>query len=466
MENQITVASCTIKDLFQCEDQPIEGKNIQGLTIPIEGKLTIPEYQRPYVWGKNEVYKLINDLKSHFIDTDKKEKPLYYLGSIILHKSGNKLNIIDGQQRIITLAIVQYLIDKNKVPELNYVAPATLENIKDNYNFIPNLLDDYKPEFDKININLIVTPFEDDAYTFFETQNTGGVRLSGIDIIKAHHLREVPSKGTQVNHYASIWEAQKNIDTVVEQLIKARRWNLIHWKDVPSDRDLRGTKQSIIKDFSEKTLPSDQKMGFQSVISKNHYTTYYFQLVPLAIRQPLANGENFIDYLKTYTDLYFRLFKTDSDFEIHDKYYDFNEKIIQYIDGTTFLKELYEIALMSYVSKFGIRDILEASLWIFRYTYTRRLSNRKTVREKTIPSFVKEHPILDIILSSFTHKEVVNSLQNLPEIPNEENTELGKNSVKRRYIDRVAEYFEFKVDKVAKYDQKLVGAIKKITNEQ
>ena len=43
----------------------------------------------------------------------------------------------------------------------------------------------------QIEFTLVITQSEDDAYQFFETQNTGGVRLSGPDIIKAHHLRAI-----------------------------------------------------------------------------------------------------------------------------------------------------------------------------------------------------------------------------------------------------------------------------------
>ena len=88
--------------------------------------LNIPEYQRPYVWDKQRINELLSDLK-------KSNNDEYYLGVILLHKEGRNIykegcniyNIIDGQQRIITLLTLQLVIEgenttihKNNIPPL------------------------------------------------------------------------------------------------------------------------------------------------------------------------------------------------------------------------------------------------------------------------------------------------------------------------------------------------------------
>ena len=449
---EIEVASCTVEKLFSEEINETS----------IKGKLVVPEYQRPYVWKEKEVTKLITDL-TEYGEYNNPDKPLYYLGSIILHKADGNLNIIDGQQRLTTLAIIQHISNKNKVPKIKYASPATIENIKINYKFISEKLNknDLKIDLKKINITLVVTESEDDAYTFFETQNTGGVRLSGIDIIKAHHLREVTIKGKQQNNYALMWEQQRQIATVIEQLIKARRWGIINWEVVPSDKDLKGTKQSIIEDFSEKTLPANEKNGYQQVISNDNYSNIQFQPSPFSIRQPIANGENFIDYLKDFCELYQRLFNNQSDIEIDEDYYKFNKDVIKNVDGTVFLKEFYEIAMLCYANKFGIKNILEASYWIFRYSYSRRITSRSTVRERSIPAFIKENCLFDIILSCFNHQQVINHMKQFKYTINTENADGTK--VKARYIKRVADYFNFfskLQNNVENFDDLLIEAIK------
>jgi hypothetical protein len=418
----IKVASCTISELFS--------ENIPETDI--SGTLEIPEYQRPYVWGTKEIDKLLLDIKEHFGQSN---KTLYYLGSIILHQHDGKLSIIDGQQRLTTLAIIQHIKDTNKVPKLKYASPTTIEHIKNNHEYLkPKTLSDI--DFDKLNVTLVVTDNEDDAYTFFETQNAGGVRLSGIDIIKAHHLREISPKGKRDENYAISWEKQKNISTVIEQLIKARRWNVLHWVSVPSGRDEKGTKSSIIEDFSEKTI-GKEKAAYSQMIATNNYSSIQVSPFKLAIRQPLANGENFIDYLEQFCELYQRLFINEEDAEINKEHYNFNKEIIQVGYGTAFLREFYEIVVLCYVNKFGVENLLEASYWIFRYTYSLRVSSLR-VMEKSIPKFISDTKLLDIILASFNHEQVIEQLQKF----NYQMADITSSTVANNFIDRVIKYFD------------------------
>jgi hypothetical protein len=450
-ESSITVASCTIDELFS-----------EKINEDIQGILEIPEYQRSYVWSKKEIKELLSDIEKHNNKQDI-NKPMYYLGSIILHKHDDKLSIIDGQQRITTLAIIQHINDKNKVPKIKYLSPSTIENIKKNHEYLEKKKSMLREiNFSNLNVTLIVTKKEDDAYTFFETQNTGGVRLSGIDIIKAHHLREISQKGKPDEKYARTWEKQKEIGTVIKLLIKARRWAFLCWEDVPSDRDEIRTKESIIKDFSKNTLEKSKKSAYPYIISTDdNYFTIKISPYKLAIRQPLANGENFIDYLEQYAELYARLFISLPDAEICNEYYNFNKKVIKIVDGTAFLKEFYEIAILCYVNKFGIDHLLEASYWIFRYAYSLRLSNRQTVRENSIPAFIirKKHYLFDIILASFNHEQLIEELKQYKYEINEENTE--GNTVKSRFIERVMKYFcpSLKTPKITEFDEKLKKGI-------
>jgi len=85
----------------------------------------IPEYQRPYVWGDDEIHYLLDDLNFAM-----KEKPdsEYFLGSFVFQlkpadlEQGQKYpenDLLDGQQRMITLmllmAVIRDLTDKQDV---------------------------------------------------------------------------------------------------------------------------------------------------------------------------------------------------------------------------------------------------------------------------------------------------------------------------------------------------------------
>ncbi|WP_058992318.1 DUF262 domain-containing protein [Haloarcula sp. CBA1127] len=73
-----------------------------------EGRNTlykIPEYQRPYSWEKSHIDQLWDDLYKAW-DNSGDVDDSYFLGTIILVDNGNdRLDILDGQQRITTLMI-------------------------------------------------------------------------------------------------------------------------------------------------------------------------------------------------------------------------------------------------------------------------------------------------------------------------------------------------------------------------
>ena len=62
-------------------------------------KLKIPDYQRIYCWPQKNVEQLLDDI---FIPRNHK----YHLGTLILQKKGDDYDIIDGQQRTVTLALI------------------------------------------------------------------------------------------------------------------------------------------------------------------------------------------------------------------------------------------------------------------------------------------------------------------------------------------------------------------------
>lgn len=77
---------------------------------------SIPLFQRPYAWTKDQAGELLEDLRT-FIDEGKKpldELNPYFLGSIVLIKEekSSHAQIIDGQQRITTLTILLAVIRK------------------------------------------------------------------------------------------------------------------------------------------------------------------------------------------------------------------------------------------------------------------------------------------------------------------------------------------------------------------
>jgi uncharacterized protein with ParB-like and HNH nuclease domain len=69
--------------------------------------LSIPVFQRPYQWTDKQSELLAEDTFAAFRQGD--DVP-YMMGSIILDSNGDKKDIIDGQQRLTTLAILIYVL--------------------------------------------------------------------------------------------------------------------------------------------------------------------------------------------------------------------------------------------------------------------------------------------------------------------------------------------------------------------
>lgn len=68
-------------------------------------EFSVPDYQRPYAWGRDETLQLFDDLMSA-LDRDTDEP--YFLGSVVLvkEKGSPESEVIDGQQRLTTLTIL------------------------------------------------------------------------------------------------------------------------------------------------------------------------------------------------------------------------------------------------------------------------------------------------------------------------------------------------------------------------
>ncbi|QEA58260.1 DUF262 domain-containing protein [Leuconostoc koreense] len=72
----------------------------------------VANFQRSYVWNNNEQDVLINDFINHMKTSQNGEYKCtnFFLGTILSYKEKNKYFIIDGQQRLITIAILLTVI--------------------------------------------------------------------------------------------------------------------------------------------------------------------------------------------------------------------------------------------------------------------------------------------------------------------------------------------------------------------
>jgi len=122
----------------------------------------IPEYQRPYVWGHDEINDLLDDIS--FAQREKPESE-YFLGSFVFQSKpaapelGNEFpenDILDGQQRMTTLlllfAVIRDLVDnpkvKRKCQEYIYQESDQIENIPERTRLVYSIRDNVQKYFD------------------------------------------------------------------------------------------------------------------------------------------------------------------------------------------------------------------------------------------------------------------------------------------------------------------------------
>ena len=469
---KIRVLSCTLEELLNCNKKELPG-------IHIKGQLSIPEYQRPYVWKEKQIDQLLVDLNEYINDCST-NKSMYYLGSIILHKDGKKLNIIDGQQRITTMLLLNSFKDVPLKSSIEYKSPLSIENIKRNHSYFKYLEKNNAfnyIDFNDINITLVITDSEDMAYTFFETLNTGGIRLSGTDVIKAHHLRAIDKKEI-LKFQAKRWEsfAFDDIEGTVEKLIKVRFWKNIKWKQYPFYRDEIGIKATVIDEFSKNTIPDNDDISYYHyIIKKERNREYQIQDSSYKdIRQPLYDGNNYIDFTIEYVELEKLLFKDNENYNIDKRFYQLRNSLLHGNNGTVFLRELIQITIVTYVSKFGFQRLYEVSLWLYRFIYSMRVSKKRNVREDSIFKFVKDKHLIDTILDCYTVEELIIYLKKFK--PEFDIANIEPTQSKAKHFNSVKCYFNkfnfnnfTNIKKMAKnnlFDDVLVQAIEDTIDEK
>lgn len=86
----------------------------------------VPDYQREYVWGTDEVEQLLNDINSELAGADPATAPEYFIGSIVVCPGrAGVMDLIDGQQRMTTLFLSLCAL-RDRLEELGQNPPGAL----------------------------------------------------------------------------------------------------------------------------------------------------------------------------------------------------------------------------------------------------------------------------------------------------------------------------------------------------
>lgn len=174
--------------------------------------LSLPDYQRDYSWEERNIVDLWNNIFRV------EDGAPFHLGTLIFHANDNRYDIIDGQQRLVTLSLILWGLGySGNIPLLHatYSSPDAIKNVANCKYLIKSLIERVTdPEkllkrlLNEMSFAVLVVNNAnlELAYTFFSNQNSKGVPLSDFDLLKAHHLRFIPGReGDQAEHMAKKW---------------------------------------------------------------------------------------------------------------------------------------------------------------------------------------------------------------------------------------------------------------------
>lgn len=356
--------------------------------------LIIPDYQRPYKWSVNSVNNLFNDIYTEYCNNKKKE---YRLGTVILHKDSNEVyNIVDGQQRLTTLAIMLFVLEKESEINLlkqNYdelSKPAILNNMK----IIKSLVKDIKDKKDNFRDYIldnckavkIVTDSQQEAFQFFDSQNSRGKSLLPHDLLKSYHLREMKSKNNiEKIDLINKWENRKQEE--IEQLFAMYLYPLSQWYKgksglyYSSDKieEFKGIKIEFPYNYAiyEKAanLFIEQYNSYGNGILTGVYSLNQFQ-----ITNQIIAGKRFFEYTLHYLEL-LDMVKSKISNNLP------KDSIPDKRTGDRYVKQLLEAVSLFYADRFGINELTYSVLKKLHYwAFSLRLV-MKSVYKETINSY-------------------------------------------------------------------------------
>lgn len=251
----------------------------------MERKYIIPRYQREYSWG-------IDNLVTFWDDVHTERE--FFFGSVVLkdpENRGDRIEIIDGQQRMLTMTILyaairdvirelgdseiangvhsQYIIQRRGIRDSEYIIqptdglrdyfersiqsrnpnfrePGTKEHkrVQRNYNWLKkkiqerliseslegniHILSDLIERMNAMQIIRIKVTDSYDAYRIFETVNATGVDLSVADLLKNMVFRNLlPDENSGEDTAQKKWTEMK--ENLAEINIEVARFVRYHW---------------------------------------------------------------------------------------------------------------------------------------------------------------------------------------------------------------------------------------------
>lgn len=390
----------------------------------------IPDYQRPYKWNPKHINQLINDLQTF---RNQKE---YRLGTLVLN--GNK--IVDGQQRIVTLSLLLYVLFENtpsKTPYSDFLQrinifwqrtkfknPISIAHIRENLSCIRERMDDFDGGFlpflmDRCQFVVVQLPKITEAFQFFDSQNARGKDLEPHDLLKAFHLREISELSKRDKQNVSYWQDEKS-SFLVQLFLSMYRVN--RWAKAYSGDQFTKDDIDVFKGVS---LNSKHYQAYLQQIICHYFVDDYnddkIRMIdrsnleyPFQLDQSIINGSRFFDMIRYYGLLFNQIRQIDTyqPFGTHERS---AYNIICFLNsyknrnrqGDIYTRELFDCMLLYYIDRFGFEEINKIVWKLFKEVYSIRIE-QYTVKLSTINNYAVNERMFRIIRDAHTPFDIIN----------------------------------------------------------
>lgn len=338
---------------------------------------------------------LLDDILEAMKDCERCDSA-YVLGAVILHKTDSFLDIVDGQQRLLTLRMILILLsgtaDSKHFGRVDNPIGRVWKALRQR---IGNLQVEQRNEIirfipDQCELVRVVTDDLDEAFRVFDSQNYRGKSLAPHDLLKAYHLREMRDETAAMKAaVVESWESVK--DAELDRLFSIYLYRIACWSRGESAPKFGVHDIDMFKGISPKSSRSPSARyhiaaqvaipmlsawgGAASEFGDRDAGRSRFQLdAPLLVGRPFFEMVAFM--LSELKQLAREAFTEER--EMFSLYYVNEEEQ----DGLTerpsrsryrYVSELYLAALLYYTNKFGDEDLTSARDRLFAWAYAPRV---------------------------------------------------------------------------------------------
>lgn len=427
-------------------------KSVQSVkTLLGLSNIVIPAYQRPYKWTLKNVSDLFQDVSANL------DKPAYRLGSVVFHQNEKQLDIVDGQQRTLTLVLTVWALMNNRLADLDrhdlkealnqlrpivegfmacqsFSSEVSHFNLHQNYQEIQRLVS-RKDDFTEAHIDFLLHKCQvvifilndvSEAFQFFDSQNARGRDLEPHDLLKAFHLREFAEHESKLKaQTVAHWERLRSDD--LAKLFAFYLFRVRQWAKGKSARYFGKNQTDLFKGVNLDKV--DHFPYVESLRIAHHFVDDYnsqYQrkidhqkmVFPFHLDQMIINGRRFFELAEHYQQLVSEIVSCEHGKEqsliagvsLSSRAAEIVKTLNGYEKrtrtGDRYIRTMFDCALIFYIDKFGGQQLSNAIEKLFIWAFSCRIK-QEVVQLATIDNYVLANNLFSVIKEAIVPNDVL-----------------------------------------------------------